>query len=220
MQQSIASSHSTAPSPRSFRARTSVPTYLDLSATYPPEADARWRLVQRSLTAESIARFAPTVLLATEIAGPEGALDDLRRLGYPLVIVPNEASRIRCQDSCCRCGAWCSRARRGAVELETTIASNRVESADDPPIVISLYGHQPVLERPLATHWLIEAAGGIDAADLLGIGEGSPVNAEAILAIGPDIVLVPDAGLEGRWHRADGCRRPGTDPSGPESRRH
>ena len=61
----------------------------DLSATYPPEADALPEIgYQRSLTAESIARFAPTVLLATEIAGR----DDLRRLGYPLVIVPNEAS--------------------------------------------------------------------------------------------------------------------------------
>ena len=176
----------------------------DLSATYPPEADALPEIgYQRSLTAESIARFAPTVLLATEIAGPEGALDDLRRLGYPLVIVPNESSPEGPAAKIRAVAAALGVPERGevlAVELETTIASNRVESADDPPIVISLYlrgeSTQFVLGEASATHWLIEAAGGIDAADLLGIGEGAPVNAEAILAIGPDIILVPDAGLD------------------------
>ena len=176
----------------------------DLSATYPPEADALPEIgYQRSLTAESIARFAPTVLLATEIAGPEGALDDLRRLGYPLVIVPNKSSPEGPADKIRAVAAALGVAERGevlAAELETAIAANRVYAADDPPIVISLYlrgeSTQFVLGEASATHWLVEAAGGIDAADLLGIGDGAPVNAEAILAVEPEIILVPTAGLD------------------------
>ncbi|MEM8926463.1 MAG: ABC transporter substrate-binding protein, partial [Actinomycetota bacterium] len=56
----------------------------DLSATYPDAADALPEIgYQRALSAEPIAAFEPTVLLATEIAGPPEVLDDLRRLGYP-----------------------------------------------------------------------------------------------------------------------------------------
>ena len=43
----------------------------DLSATFPPEADALPEIgYQRALSAEPIAAFEPTVLLATDLAGP------------------------------------------------------------------------------------------------------------------------------------------------------
>ena len=65
----------------------------DLSATWPPEADALPEIgYQRSLAAETIASFTPTILIGTEIAGPPQAIEDLRTLGYPVVIVPNEAT--------------------------------------------------------------------------------------------------------------------------------
>ncbi|MEM9200677.1 MAG: ABC transporter substrate-binding protein [Actinomycetota bacterium] len=176
----------------------------DLSATYPAEADALPEIgYQRSLTAESIAQFAPTVLLATEIAGPEETIDDLRRLGYPLVIVPNDATadgpaaKVRAVADALGVSA---RGEALAAELEATIAANETDADADAPVVIALYlrgeSTQFVLGEAAATHWLIEAAGGVDAADLLGIGDGAPVNAEAILAIEPDIILVPSAGLD------------------------
>jgi iron complex transport system substrate-binding protein len=60
----------------------------DLSATFPPEADALPEIgYQRSLSAEPIAAFEPTVLLATDLAGPAETLDQLRDLGYPLVMI-------------------------------------------------------------------------------------------------------------------------------------
>ncbi|MEM9465453.1 MAG: ABC transporter substrate-binding protein, partial [Actinomycetota bacterium] len=176
----------------------------DLSATYPAEADALPEIgYQRSLTAESIAQFAPTVLLATEIAGPEETIEDLRRLGYPLVIVPNEATLEGPAEKIRAVADALGVSERGealARDLEATIDANRTTGDDDPPVVISLYlrgeSTQFVLGEASATHWLIEAAGGVDAADLLGIGDGAPVNAEAILAIEPDLILGPSAGLD------------------------
>ena len=46
------------------------------------------------MSAEPIAAFEPTVLLATDLAGPAETLDQLRGLGYPLVMIerPIDAS--------------------------------------------------------------------------------------------------------------------------------
>ncbi|MEM7338722.1 MAG: ABC transporter substrate-binding protein [Actinomycetota bacterium] len=178
----------------------------DLSATYPAEADALPEIgYQRSLTAESIAAFAPTVLLATDIAGPPEVLDDLRRLGYPLVIVPNESSPTGPADKIRAVAAALGVEERGeelASELEATIdTATAAPSGDETaPVVVALYvrgaSTQLVLGEDAATHWLIEAAGGVDASVELGITEATPISAEALLTVEPDIILVPQAGLD------------------------
>ncbi len=176
----------------------------DLSATYPPEADALPEIgYQRALSAEPIATFEPTVLLATDIAGPAGTLDDLRSLGYPVVIVPNEAtadgpgSKIRAVAAALGVPG---RGQALAGEVDQTIeAISAAGDGADGPRVAALYIRgttaQLVLGRDSATHWLIGAAGGIDVADELGIDETVPVTAEAILRVDPEVLLVPAAGL-------------------------
>lgn len=176
----------------------------DLSATYPPEADALPEIgYQRALAAEPIAAFAPTVLLATEIAGPAETIEDLRRLGYPVVIVPNEATPEGPAAKIRAVAAALGEAERGedlAAELEAAIARNTVEPPRDPPLVAALYvrgeSTQLVLGRTSATHWLIEAAGGVDIAGQLDIADTAPVSAEALIAAAPDLLLVTASGLE------------------------
>ena len=175
----------------------------DLSATYPPEADALPEIgYQRALTAEAIASFAPTVLLATDIAGPPEVIDDLRRLGFPLVIVPNEATPDGPADKIRAVATALGVSERGealAAELEATIDEHRVATATDGPVVAALYlrgaGTQFILGEESATHWLIEAAGGSSAAALMGIEDGAPLAAEALLVAAPDVLLIPEAGL-------------------------
>ncbi len=176
----------------------------DLSATYPPEADALPQIgYQRALAAEPIAAFEPTVLLATDIAGPPETIDDLRRLGYPLVIVPNEATPEGPAAKIRAVAAALGVVERGeelAAELEAAIARNTVASGDDPPLVAALYvrgqSTQLVLGTSTATHWLIEAAGGVDIADQLGIADPTPIAAEALIAAAPELLLIPAAGLD------------------------
>ena len=63
----------------------------DLSATYPPEADALPQIgYQRALTAEPIAAVDPTMVLATDLAGPPETLDQLRELGIPVVVIERQ----------------------------------------------------------------------------------------------------------------------------------
>ncbi len=177
----------------------------DLSATYPPEADALPEIgYQRALSAEAVAAFAPTVLLATDIAGPPEALDDMRRLGFPLVIMPNEATSTGAGRKIRAVAAALGVASRGeslAQEIDDAIAAAAVEAGtvEAPLRVIALYlrgtAAQLVLGESSNTRWLIEAAGGIDVSASMGITEPVPISAEAILAAAPEVVLVPEAGL-------------------------
>lgn len=176
----------------------------DLSATYPPEADALPEIgYQRALNAEPIAAFAPTLLLATDIAGPAEVLDDLRSLGYPLVIVPNESTASGPADKIRAVAEALGVPEQGealASQVEAEIAAHTATNVADRPKVAALYvrgeSTQLVLGRSAATHWLIDAAGGVDLADELDLDEASPVSAEALLRAAPDVLLVPARGLE------------------------
>ena len=177
----------------------------DLSATYPPEADALPEIgYQRSLSAETIATFTPTVLIGTEIAGPPQAIEDLRKLGYPVVIVPNEATPEGPGEKIRAVAAALGVPNRGEIlasELDQQIQTLSETSSDDQrPVVAALYirgqGTQLVLGKNSATYWLIEAAGGRNVADVLDIDDYVPITAESLLVASPDAILVPSAGLE------------------------
>lgn len=177
----------------------------DLSATWPPEADALPEFgYQRSLAAETIAAFTPTVLIGTEIAGPPQAIEDLRRLGYPVIIVPNEATsegpgeKIR---AVARALGVPGRGEILALDLEQKIDESSRAFSDDPkPVVAALYirgqGTQLVLGKNSATYWLVEAAGGMNVADILEIDDYVPITAESLLVASPDAIIVPSAGLD------------------------
>lgn len=178
----------------------------DLSATYPPEADALPEIgYQRALSAETVAAFAPTVLLATDTAGPPEALDDMRRLGYPLIILPNESTPTGAGEKIRAVAVALGIPERGAeladaLDAAITAATAPPTDPEHRPRVVALYVRgttaQLVLGESLNTRWLIEAAGGVDISTELGIDDTAPISAEAILAAAPDVILVPLAGLE------------------------
>ena len=176
----------------------------DLSATYPPEADALPEIgYQRALTAESIATYSPTVLLATEIAGPPGVIDDLRRLGFPVVIVPNRSGpegppeKIRAVAEALGIPEW---GEELANRVTQGISEATIANPTSRPRVVSLYlrgaSTQLVLGRNSATHWIIEAAGGESVAEVLDIDSSESISAEGLMVVAPDVILVPSAGLE------------------------
>lgn len=176
----------------------------DMSATFPPEADALPEIgYQRALTAESIATYSPTVLLATEIAGPPGVIDDLRRLGFPVVIVPNQSGpggppeKIRAVAQALGVPELGSEL---ALKVAEDIAKATVVDPTSRPRVVALYlrgaSTQLVLGRNSATHWIIEAAGGESMAEVLDIDSSESISAEGLMVVAPDVILVPSTGLD------------------------
>jgi iron complex transport system substrate-binding protein len=178
----------------------------DLSATYPPEADALPQIgYQRALTAEPILEFDPTLLLATDIAGPTETLDDLERVGIPLVVVPTDPSPTGPATKIVAVAEALGVPERGAALAADVQGSIDAAIASRPPMptrpkVVTLYvrgaSTQLILGEEFAIHWLVEAAGGDDVADEIGVTGSAPITAEALLDAAPDVVLVPASGLE------------------------
>jgi iron complex transport system substrate-binding protein len=178
----------------------------DLSATYPPEADALPQIgYQRALGIEPILEFEPTLLLATDLAGPPETIDGLERVGVPLVVVPDDPTPTGAAEKIVAIAEALGVADRGVRiasdlqrEIDDAIAARPTGGAD--PRVVSLYvrgaSAQLVFGEAYAIHWLIEAAGGDDIADDLGVTESAPITDEAILAAAPDVIVVPASGLE------------------------
>lgn len=176
----------------------------DLSATYPPEADALPQIgYQRSLSAEPILKFEPTLLIGTDIAGPPETLDDLRRVGLPVEIVPSPATpdgpAIKIQAvadvlGIPEVGADLAAATQAAID------ANTVGPAGTGPLTVGLYVRGTdvtlVLGTDFSLGWLIPAAGGRNVADQLGIAETTPVTAETIIAAAPEAILLTTTGLE------------------------
>ena len=177
----------------------------DISATWPLEADELPKIgYQRALNAEPIAAFSPTVLLGTEIAGPPQTIEDLRRLGYPVVIIPSNSDPKGPGEKIRTVAKALGLPKRGealALELDEKIQSVTLNSAGKAkPLVAVLYirgkGTQLLLGRNSGIYWMIQAAGGANVADVLDIDDYTPITPESLLVANPDLIVVPSAGLE------------------------
>jgi iron complex transport system substrate-binding protein len=178
----------------------------DISATFPAEADALPEIgYQRALSAEPIAAFEPTVVLATELAGPPETLDELERLGIEVVMVDTSstsdepASKVRAVSAALGVPDV---GKELALDIEAGIDAAGARVADLPagPRVLALYlrgeNVQLVLGEGSGIDWIIEFVGAIDVADELGVIDNAPLSSEAIVAAAPDVILVPSGGLE------------------------
>lgn len=175
----------------------------DLSATFPPEADALPQIgYQRALNAEPILAFEPTLLIGTELAGPTETIDDLERIGVPVVIAPTNATP---EGPAAKIRAVA--AALGADELGDEVASLLQTEIDGiiaaaTPIgvrVAALYlrgeSVQLLFGEGSGIDWIIDGVGATDIADDLGVIDNAPITTEALLAAAPDVYLVTTSGL-------------------------
>ncbi len=179
----------------------------DLSATYPPEADALPQIgYQRALNAEPILEFEPTLVIATDIAGPREVIDELERVGVPVAIVPTPddasgpAAKIRAIADLLGVPERGDELA-GAVDAEIADVAplDRDGSMSGAPRVAMLYlrgeGTQLIFGEGTSIDWLIEATGATNVADEIGIIETADITAEALVSAAPDILLVTTDGL-------------------------
>lgn len=177
----------------------------DISATYPPEADALPEVgYQRALAPEPIAAFEPTIVLATDLAGPSDTLDALRRLGIETVVIDREQSitgpgvKIRAVGAALGADDAAEHLAAG-VDDQIAAAIERVGDVPAPRVaVLYLRGEsvQLLFGEGSGVNWLVRAAGAIDVADELGVTDHAPINAETLVAAAPDFLIVPQGGLD------------------------
>lgn len=183
----------------------------DVSATYPPEADALPEIgYQRSLLTEQVLDSEPTVIIGNTDAGPDEVIDQLRNVGIPVVILdyPHDldgpASKIR------QVAAALGVPARGEglareVDDEIAAAADRARDQVDaaggsPPRVAFLYLRgetvQQIGGRGSGVDALLEAAGAVDIGVEMGMDDFEPLGAEALHDAAPEVLVVTTTGLD------------------------
>lgn len=179
----------------------------DISATFEEAADLPLVTRAHDVSAESVLSLRPTLVLADTESGPPEALDHLRNVGVPVVVV-ERATAIddigpRIEAVAEAVGAPEAGAELAADTLAAIDAIGDEATADgERPTVAFLYlrGQAGVylMGGPDAgTDAMIEAAGGIDAGTEMGLDRPfTPLTSEALVQAAPDILLLTTTGLE------------------------
>ncbi|MGH9272566.1 MAG: heme/hemin ABC transporter substrate-binding protein [Ilumatobacteraceae bacterium] len=180
----------------------------DISATYPPEADETPKIgYQRTLVAETILSFEPTVVLADDLAGPAEVLDQLRDAGVRVVQIEEQtsldapAAKIR---AVAEALGVPDRGEELVSELEADLVAAEAQVAevdqDGRPRVLALYlrgsAVQQVFGDGSGIDAVIEAAGGTDLGTEMGVVDNAQLSIESIIAAQPEVLLVTTSGLE------------------------
>lgn len=178
----------------------------DLSATYPPEAAALPQIgYQRALNAEPIAAVEPTVVLATDLAGPPETLDALRNLGIPVVVIERDPSMDGPGDKIRSVAEALGIAPTGAelaatVDAEIAAASSGAPATADAVRVAVLYLRGENVQIVFGTETWVDAllgsVGAVNVGAELGIVDTGQITAESLLAAAPDVIVVTTTGLE------------------------
>lgn len=178
----------------------------DISATFEEVSDLPLVTRAHDVSAESVLSLRPTVVLADEETGPQEAIDHLRNVGVPVVII-ERATTI--EDVGPRIEAVAE--ALGSPRAGETLASKTVQQIEavgegvgdrDRPSVAFLYlrGQAGVylMGGPGAgTDAMIAAAGGTDAGTEMGLDRAfTPLTSEALVAAAPDVLLLTTSGLE------------------------
>lgn len=183
---------------------------VDISSTYPEYLLNQIDSIGygRRLSVEPVAAVNPTVFFCTETCTPTSALEQLRTLDIPVVIIPdNDEAGIELPLQKIRMvAAALGVPEKGAelseqVEREIDWVRTATANVTEQPYVLMLYFRgtrlQLVAGEGTPSQLIIETAGGIDAAADIGIAGYVPLNPEILLTAYPDYVLLMEGGIEG-----------------------
>lgn len=174
----------------------------DVSSTWPAEATKLPQVgYQRTLSAENILALNPTLVIASEEAGPPAAIQQLRHAGVEIVVVPADPSISGIRQKIAGVAEALGAKEKGQAlidSLDRTIAGLDTSAGDSSPKVMFIYsrgsGSTFISGGNTPADLMIRLAGGRNAVN--GYEGFRPVTAEGVVAAAPDIILVPTKGLE------------------------
>jgi len=153
-----------------------------------------------NVSAEVVIGLKPDVVLVDDLTSPPEALDQMRAAGIRVVSVPQAWAmadmRARVVNVAAAIGA-----RNGQVLADQLDAPNAQASATHKPRVAFLYlrGTSAIYligGKGSGADDLIARAGGIDVGAAAGLAPFTPLTAEALANLNPDVILVMTKGLE------------------------
>lgn len=183
---------------------------VDVTTTFPPEAAALNDQGQtvgfaQQLTAEAVLRFEPTLVIGdTQVAPPE-AIEQLRGAGIPVVILETQTTLDSVETKINQVAEILDVPDEGAALAERVMgeigAARDLAAGDDSdPRVAFVYVRGPqvvfLFGAGMATQAMIEGAGAVDAGAESGVFGPAPLTPEALVEAAPEVIVLPEAGLE------------------------
>lgn len=183
---------------------------VDVTTTYPPEAAAlndQGETVgfAQQLTAEAVLRFEPTLVIGDQQVAPPEAIEQLRGAGIAVVILETQTTLDGVGTKIGQVAEMLGVPDEGAVLAERVMgeinaARDLAATDDSDPRVAFVYVRGPqivfLFGAGMATQAMIEGAGAIDAGVEAGVFGPAPLTPEALVAAAPDVIVLPEAGLE------------------------
>ncbi len=174
----------------------------DRSSVYPGEILGKPRLNYfRQTSAEGVLSLGPTLVLATDEAGPPGVLGQIRAAGVPVVTVSTPESVGGAAGRVRELGRALGRAAQAdsvVAQMERQLAEAGRLRPSAPPRVLFVYargaGLVQVFGAGTPADLVLRLAGAVNAA---GEVDGNvPLTAEAVAVARPDVVVIPSRSLE------------------------
>ncbi|HSI57493.1 MAG TPA: ABC transporter substrate-binding protein [Ideonella sp.] len=193
---------------------------VDTTSLYPAAARALPSVgYARALSAEGVLSLAPTLIVASDEAGPPAVLRQLEAAKVPLKRLPLDHRFEGLVARTSELAALLDRAEAGkalSTQLQrewqaTTAQVATLAAKARPPRVLFVLSHSMsqirVAGADTAADSMIRLAGGANA--LTGFDGYKPLNAEAAIAAAPDFILATDQGLEAAGGAAGLLKAPG-----------
>lgn len=175
---------------------------VDTTSTFP---DAAQKLPSvgyaRTLSAEGVLALAPTMLLATEDAGPPAVIRQLSSSGVPVNILPANHRFEGLLERVTRVGILTERKQQASIlaqTLKNDWQTTQAQLVDHRKTrVLFILSHTPgqimVAGKNTSAQAMLEYAAVTNAID--GFSGYKPLTPEAVIAAQPDIILVTHQGL-------------------------
>lgn len=177
---------------------------VDLSSTY-PEATKELPQVgyQRTLSAENVLALRPGHILASSEAGPPVAIEQIKKAGVPITIVPSEHSPEGAKAKIRAVAAALGRNEEGerlctSLDSAMALATAKRNAAAGTPRVLFIYargaGALQISGTGTAADAMIALAGGKNP--VTAYESYKPLTPEAVVAAEPDVILMTSSGLQ------------------------
>ncbi|YAL83534.1 heme/hemin ABC transporter substrate-binding protein [Dermacoccaceae bacterium W4C1] len=184
----------------------------DVSTTFPPANKLPLVTVSgHSINSEAVIKLRPTLVITDGSVGPRDVVEQLRKVGIPVVFVRNTASFAGAGDLARQVskiyGApatgekLAARISAEVKQVETQVKRIAPSEPGRKLRMVFLYmrgssGVYYLFGSESGANLLIESLGGIDVAGELGWGGMRPLTDEAMVKANPDLILVMTDGLK------------------------
>ena len=174
----------------------------DRSSLYPEDVNTLPRLdVYRQTSPEGVLSLTPTLVVALEGTGPAGVVEQIRSAGVPVVTFPEATSLDEAVERIERLGEIYGAelaADSVVAQLRTEVAAAEPLQPAEAPTALFIYA------RGAAVVLVSGTGNDIDAALRLAGAENAvtafegfrPLTAEAVAGAAPDVIVLPERGLQ------------------------